>query len=281
MEVAKNQQLSCDKVELIYGHFRLPAIGFNGAAYASIIAEGSGLLVIFVVIHFKGINKAFSLFENWKIDFETIRHILFRSSPLIFQYGISIITWEYFYILIEHHGDRALAISNTMRNIFGIFGVFSWAFAATANTMVSNVIGQGKSEEVLPLVRRIVILSLSCSASLTIILNISPETFLSFFGQDESFITDAIPVVRIISMALVMMSFSSVWLNAVTGTGNTIVNLTIELITLFFYIIYSYLVLETLNLPITWGWVSEWVYWVGMFSMSFWYMRSERWKKKL
>jgi Na+-driven multidrug efflux pump len=82
-------------------------------------------------------------------------------------------------------------------------------------------------------------------------------------------------------MALVMMSFSSVWLNAVTGTGNTIVNLTIELITLFFYIIYSYLVLETLNLPITWGWVSEWVYWVGMFSMSFWYMRSERWKKKL
>ncbi|HLZ15632.1 MAG TPA: MATE family efflux transporter, partial [Cyclobacteriaceae bacterium] len=184
---------------LIYGHFGFPAMGFNGAAYASIIAEGSGLLVIFAVIHFTGINRAFSLFENWQINFDTIRHILYRSSPLILQYAISIITWEYFYILIEHHGDRALAISNTMRNIFGIFGVFSWAFAATANTMVSNVIGQQKPGEVLPLIRRIVILSLSCSAFLIILLNLGPEIFLSFYGQDLSFTVDAIPVIRVIS----------------------------------------------------------------------------------
>ncbi len=268
---------------LIYGHFGFPAIGFNGAAYASIIAEGSGLLVIFAVIHFKGINKVFSLFENWKIDFETIKHILYRSSPLVLQYALSIITWEYFYILIEHHGDRALAVSNTMRNIFGIFGVFSWAFAATANTMVSNVIGQQKQEEVLPLIRRIVILSLSCSAILTLLLNLGPGIFLSFYRQDPSFIADAIPVIRIVSIALLMMSFSAVWLNApvnVTGTGNTMVNLVIETITIIAYSIYVYLVLETWNLPITWGWGSELVYWAGMFSMSFWYMKSGRWKEK-
>ncbi|MBS1682236.1 MAG: MATE family efflux transporter [Bacteroidetes bacterium] len=265
---------------LIYGHFGLPAIGFNGAAYASIIAEGSGLLVIFVVIHFKGINKTFSLFEDWKINFETIRQVLYKSSPLILQYAISIITWEYFYILIEHHGDRALAVSNTMRNIFGIFGVFSWAFAATANTMVSNVIGQRKPEEVLPLIRRIVVLSLSCSAILTLFLNFFPEAFLSLYEQDQSFIAEAIPVIRIVSVALMMMSFSAVWLNAVTGTGNTLVNLIIESITIVAYSIYVYLVLETWNMPITWGWASEWVYWTGMFSMSFWYMRSGRWKEK-
>ena len=264
---------------LIYGHFGFQAIGFNGAAYASIIAEGSGLLVIFAVIHFKGINRAFSLFESWQINYETIRLILFRSSPLILQYAISIITWEYFYILIEHHGDRALAISNAMRNIFGIFGVFSWAFAATANTMVSNVIGQKKQDEVLPLIRRIVILSLSCSAILTILLNLGPEAFLSLYGQDASFIIDAIPVIRVISIALLMMSFSAVWLNAVTGTGNTMVNLTIETITIIAYSAYVYLTLETWRLPITWGWASECVYWTGMFSMSFWYMKSGRWKE--
>jgi multidrug resistance protein, MATE family len=264
---------------LIYGHFGLPEIGFNGAAYASIIAEASGLLVIFIVIHFKKINETFSLFENWKISIGTIKHILYKSSPLVVQYAISIVTWEYFYILIEHHGDRALAISNTMRNIFGIFGVFSWAFAATANTMVSNVIGQKKPDEVLPLIQRIVFLSFSCSAILTVFLNFGAEDFLSFYGQDGSFIEEAIPVIRVVSVALMMMSFSAVWLNSVTGTGHTMVNLTIEIITIIVYSIYVYLTLETWNLAITWGWGSELVYWAGMFSMSFWYMKSGRWKE--
>src|SRR5258708_20395592 len=167
-----------------------------------------------------------------------------------------------------------------MRNIFGIFGVFCWAFAGAAKTMVSNVIGQQKPEEVLPLIRRIVSLSLSCSAVLTVLLNLGPEIFLSFYGQDQSFISDAIPVIRVVSIGLIMMSFSAVWLNAVTGTGNTMVNLIIETITIIVYSIYVYLTLETWNLPITWGWCSELVYWTGMFSMSFWYMKSGRWKEK-
>jgi putative MATE family efflux protein len=264
---------------LIYGKFGFPEIGFNGAAYASILAEAAGLLVIFVVIHFKGINKQFSLFENWKIDFSTIRHVLFKSSPLILQYAISIITWEYFYILIEHHGARALAISNTMRNIFGIFGVFLWAFAATSTTMVSNVIGQNKEEEVIPLIKRIIVLSLACTIFLIIPLNLFPEYALKFNQQDELFIAEAIPVIRVISVALLTMSFSTIWLNAITGTGHTTVNLIIEVITITAYSIYVYLVLEIWNLPITWGWGSELVYWVGMFSMSYWYMKSNRWKK--
>jgi multidrug resistance protein, MATE family len=86
--------------------------------------------------------------------------------------------------------------------------------------------------------------------------------------------------VRVVSVALLMMSVSTVWLNAVTGTGNTVVNLTIEFITIVIYSIYVYLVLEYWNLPITWGWGSEWVYWISMFTMAFFYMRSGKWRNK-
>lgn len=266
---------------LINGELGMPKIGFNGAAYASIIAEGTGLIVIYAVIHLKGINKQFALFQNIAWDPSLARLIMVKSSPLIAQFSISIMTWEYFYILIEHHGERALAISNTMRNIFGVFGIFSWAFASTANTMVSNIIGQGHEEKVMGLVMKIVRCSFAISLVMFLFLNLRPEWFLSFYGQDKDFILDAIPVVRVVSVALLMMSFGPVWLNAVTGTGNTTVNLWIEMITLFIYVIYVYLILEYFKMPITWGWASEWVYWLSMFSMAYFYMKSGRWKGKI
>jgi len=265
---------------MIFGHFGLPTIGFNGAAYASIIAEASGLFVIYAVIHFKGIHKSFAFFEQTKIDFSVIKLILTMSAPLIVQFAISIMSWEYFYILVEHHGPRALAISNTMRNIFGLFGIFCWAFASTTNTMVSNIIGQGKQEEVMPLIKRVVKMSLGISLFIFLILNLVPEFFLSFYSQGDEFIAEAVPIVRIVSVALLMMSVGTIWLNAVTGTGNTRVNLMIELVTIVIYCVYVFLVLEHWNLSISWGWGSEWVYWLSMFTMAFFYMRSGKWKGK-
>jgi Na+-driven multidrug efflux pump len=265
---------------MIYGRFGMPELGFNGAAYASIIAEATGLFVIYLVIHLKGLNRSFAIFERVSFDRSISRLILVQSSPLILQYAISVASWEYFYILVEHHGPRALAISNTMRNIFGLFGIFSWAFASTTNTMVSNIIGQGRQNEVMPLINRIAGISFGISSFIFILLTIWPEWFLSFYGQSSEFIADGIPVVRVVSIALLMMSVSTVWLNSVTGTGNTVVNLTIEFITIVIYSIYVYLVLEYWNLPITWGWASEWVYWISMFTMAFLYMRSGRWRNK-
>jgi Na+-driven multidrug efflux pump len=168
-----------------------------------------------------------------------------------------------------------------MRNIFGVAGIFSWAFAATTNTMVSNLIGQGRTEEVMPLVHRIAWVSLSFSAVIVVLLNLFPSVLLSFYGQDQGFIDEALPVMRVVSAALLMMAFSVVWLNAVTGTGNTVINLTIEIITICLYCVYVYITLEYLDLPITWGWMSEWVYWLSMFSMAFLYLRSGRWKGKV
>lgn len=266
---------------LIYGHFGMPQLGFNGAAYASIMAEITGLIVIWIVIHQKKIHQQFALFEQKKIDPATVKLLLVQSSPLIVQYAISIISWEFFYILIEHHGEMALAVSNCMRVIFGIFGTFSWAFASTTSAMVSNIIGQKRHNEVLPLIVKVSTISFLFSFALFVPLNIWPEWFVSFYGQSPEFIEYAIPSVRVVAVAILMMSFATVWLNGVTGTGNTVVNLTIESITIVIYSLYVWLVLETWNLPITWGWGSEWVYWASMFSMAYFYLKSGRWKGKI
>jgi Na+-driven multidrug efflux pump len=139
------------------------------------------------------------------------------------------------------------------------FGVFTWAFGATTSTMVSNIIGQGMKEKVPWLIKKIAYLSTAIGIFFFCLLNLFPRIFLSVFAQGNDFISDAIPVVRVVSSALVIMSFSSVWINAVIGTGNSKVSLAIEVITIIAYSIYVYLVLEVFRLSIVIGWMSEWV----------------------
>lgn len=262
---------------LIFGNLGLPKLGFNGAAYASIMAEFIGMVVVLAIINAKGMNTRFKLFDNLQFNWKISKKILIQSSPIILQYAISIISWEFFFILVSHDGMLALDVSQLMRLLFGFYGIFIWAFAATSSTMVSNLVGQGLSKRVMILVGRIAMLSAGSTLVVFIPVQLFTREILSIFNDDAAFLAMAVPVLRVVSVAILMMSVSTVCLNAVTGTGNTRVNLMIEMITIVMYIVYVYLVMEVYNLSIVWGWGSEWVYWTSIFIMSFAYLKSGKW----
>jgi multidrug resistance protein, MATE family len=264
----------------IFGHFGFTAMGLNGAAYASIISEVMGLFVIYLVIHYQKIGARFELFKDFEIKWDYIKLILVQSSPIMMQYMISIISWEIFYILIEHRGEQSLAVSNSMRNIFGFFGSFTWAFAATSNTMVSNIIGQNMQDKVIPLINKIAKWSFGFALCVCIILNVFAHQFLSIYGQGEGFMQEGIPVLRVVSIALLLMSIATIWLNGVTGTGQSKINLAIEFVAIIIYLIYAYLTIEYYQFPITIGWMCEIIYWLTLLIPSYLYIKSNRWKDK-
>ncbi|MGZ5286024.1 MAG: MATE family efflux transporter, partial [Flavisolibacter sp.] len=171
-----------------------------------------------------------------------------------------------------------LAVSTTMRAVFGFFGTFFWALAATTNSMVSNVIGQGRKNEVVTLVWKISKLSFGIALIVCLILNVFPYTYLGLFRNEALFIETGVPVLRTISFAMLILSVGTVWLNAVTGTGNSRITFLIEVVAIIFYCSYVYIVLELRHLGILWGWMSEVLYWSILFLFSWYYIRSGKWK---
>ena len=265
---------------MIFGTDYFDGLGFNGAAYATIIAEVGAVLVIYLVLLKKGLIKKFTLFSNFRYDKPITRELQNLAVPLMGQYMMSVTTWLIFFILIDDKGALAKAISNTIRNVFGVAGIFVWSFASTCNTMVSNIVGQKKPELIMPLIWKICFWGFAFCSFFIAIINIFPEYFFNLFGQDDVFLKESIPVLRIVSLGLLLMCFANIWINGITGIGHTRVNVLIELVGVIVYLAYTWYVMRVDYTTLARAWTNELVYWITIFFISYLYMHFTLRKKR-
>lgn len=266
---------------LIFGKWGFPQMGFNGAAIASVIAEFAGMIAVYLVIAQTGLRSRFQLLKNFTYNKKTSKEIFTVAVPLVMQYIISVTTWLIFFLLIESKGIMAKSVSNVMRNVFGLVGVFVWALASTSNTMVSNLMGQKREDLVMEAIKKISYWSIGLCSFMCLLLNLFPELFFRLFGQDELFVQASIPVVRVVSLGMIFMSIANIWLNGVTGTGKTKVNLMIEIVAITLYLFYTWVFMKLHYISLAMAWSNEFIYWTSIFAMSYLFMKSGKWKTKI
>jgi MATE family multidrug resistance protein len=104
--------------------------------------------------------------------------------------------------------------------------------------------------------------------------------FLSLFGQGVDFNQAGLPVLRVVSCALVLSSLATILLSTVTASGNTRITFSIEVGAILAYCLYVYLVVEKFHFNIEIGWMSEWLYWLCLLIPSLLYLQSNRWKNR-
>ena len=263
----------------IFGGWGLEPMGFNGAAYASVISEILGFASVGILIVYKKFSIKYDVPNIFKYSSQLLKSVFIQASPLMAQYAFSIIAWWIFYVLINRNYNYAeQAASQAMRNLFGISGVFSWAFGATTNTILSNVLGQGKNYDFLPVLKRIMLISATGMLFFIILVNLIPQTVFALYGQQQEFAAVGTSLLRVVTSAMLMLTIGVIWLNAVVATGNTKYVLITELISIIAYLIYVYYVIEIRHSSVSVAWMSEWVYWTVMFLMSFFYVRN--WQRK-
>ncbi|HLO55831.1 MAG TPA: MATE family efflux transporter [Saprospiraceae bacterium] len=267
---------------LIFGKLGLPEMGFNGAAYASVISEFIGMLTIIVLIRGLRISSKFNIKPVYTFSIKTIKLVFTQGLPLMSQYAISTGSWWVFFILISRNYTYSeQAVTQAMRNLFGLSGVFSWAFGSSANTIISNLIGQGRAEEIFDIIRKMSIISFTGMFVFVSILNIYPSLFLDLYGQGDDFVSSGLGPLRVVSLAMLILCIGVIWLNAVVATGKTKIVFYIELVGIISYLVYVWLVTEKFGLGLEVAWMSEWVYWGIMFLLSYIYLKRGKWQEGL
>mgnify|MGYP002622219092 CR=1 FL=1 len=266
---------------LIFGYAGFPQMGLKGAALASDIAECVGLLFMISYTYFKVDHKTYGLFSFKKINLITIKNILTISGPVMLQNLIALGGWFVFFSIIEHIGERELTISHIIRNIYILMMIPVFSMAQTTNTMVSNLIGQNEHDKVLSLVKRTVMLALMFNALSLLIVLIFKFQLIGIFTPNEELIMDTYGTLYVILGAMFVFSIGTVQFNAVSGTGNTMFTLTIEIITMIIYLFTAFGVVKYMNAGVEIAWSTEFLYFGLLSVMCYMYLKSGKWKLKV
>jgi len=264
---------------LIFGNFGFPKMEIQGAAIASVISEIAALL-FFIFFTYKKIDfKKYDLFGFKKFDKTILNKILTVGSPMMLQNFLSLSSWFIFFMIIEKLGEKELAISHIIRSIYMVLMIPLFGFSSAANTLVSNLIGQGNSNNVLNLIKKITLLSL-LSTSIMLLVNLFfAKEMIGFYTPDNNLILETMPTLNVISATMFFFSIAFILFNGVSGTGNTKTSLLIEIITISIYLVATYyiaIVLES-SLPVVW--CSEFIYFGLLGLMSFGYLKWGNWRK--
>ncbi len=265
---------------LIFGYWGFPKLGLSGAAWAAVIAQLLATAYLIIDMLFRGYRVRFGIFRFLRPDWQVIGQLLNLSYPVVFQNLISVFTWFYFFLLLEGLGETELAAANVLRAIYTICMLPAWALGASTETLVSNLLGQRRFDEISSTLVRVLRLSIPTAVLLALLLIAGGEVWIRFFSDKIGVQAAALPSVPVIGMAIIGMSFAAVMLFGVIGTGATRIAFVFEVIAISIYALFLYIVLVELALGSTVGWLAEVLYWAVTGTLSGLYLFGQFWRKR-
>ena len=263
---------------LIFGRCGLPALGITGAAIGSSLAELVSLIFFIVYTRTSCERPKYGLDKPARFEKEELKSMMPVCVWTMIQHTVSIFTWLIFFLFIEHLGERPLAVSNIVRGVSGLIWVVLQAFSSTCSTLVSNLIGEGRQDKVMSLVKRILKLSYGIVGVIMLVICMYPEAIARIYTDIPDLITASIPAMLVMTSSYLVNVGGQVFFLAVSGTGSTKTAFRLELVALFVYMVYCAVIIGWLKLDVAICWTAEHVY-AGMLLVCSWiYMKSGRWK---
>jgi putative MATE family efflux protein len=205
---------------LIRGWGPVPAFGLTGAALATTIGRGIG--VIYQLYHlFNGRSVIRMALRYFKPDWQQIKHIISIAAPGTFQFIVASGSWIVLTAIVAQSGETASAGYITAIRVIMFFLLPAWGLSNAAATLVGQNLGAQQPRRAEESVLKTAKYNAAFMAAVTLLLFLTAPYIIGFFAEKTDTRKIAIEAILIISSGYIFYGVGMVMANAFNGAGDT------------------------------------------------------------
>lgn len=206
---------------LIFGWGPFPEMGIEGAAIATNIGRGIGVLAQLYVL-FHGAKHVRVLFSQIRLNVAVMWRLVRTSLGGIGQLIIATSSWVILMRIVSTFGSEALAGYTIAIRTFVVTLMPAWGLANSASTMVGQNLGAGLPERAERSVWITGFINMGFMAAVSVLYVIFDESLIRIFTSDPLVIAAGAQCLRIVACGYMLFAWGMVTLQAFNGAGDTI-----------------------------------------------------------
>lgn len=205
---------------LIFGLGPFPELGLKGAAIATCIGRGIG--VLFQLYH---LVSGTSIIKIAAKHLTIVRDMLFTQIKVAIggagQYLLTTISWILVIRIIAVFGSEALAGYTVAMRIIMFTILPSWGLSMAASTLVGQNLGAGKPERAEASAWKAAFYNMIFLAIISVLAFIVAHPIISIFSDDPDVISNGVMALRIICAGYIFYAYEMVLGQSFNGAGDT------------------------------------------------------------
>ncbi len=204
----------------IFGFGPIPEFGVEGAAIATNIGRGMGVMYqVYHLVKGRGVVKIHS--HNFRVNWNIIVNLLKVSAGGTGQFLIGSASWIFLVRIMSSFGSVALAgYSIGIRVI--VFAILpAWGMANAAATLVGQNLGAGKPDRAEKSVWRTAFVNMLFLGGITILFLLLAKHIIGLFTTDAAVLLNGTRCLQIVSIGYIFYAYGMVVSQSFNGAGDT------------------------------------------------------------
>jgi len=185
---------------LIFGKFGMPAMGIEGAAIGTLLAQFIGTAFLAIYILYAEPTKKYCCFRFSQLRLILMRDIFAAASPMIVQLSVSMSIFLLYEALVESLGTVYLAVTHVLFMSFIFVRTMIEGFAEGGSILVGNHLGAANREEAVRYAYAAELISMAIGAVLVTFIFLFPQQIVGVFNQEPETIALGVKGLRFIAI---------------------------------------------------------------------------------